>query len=61
MIAVGVRVFHLDQLPRCSHGRVLCTACGLDPFDAHPRQQAPEQVADRAGVGFIPHDSGDAA
>jgi hypothetical protein len=35
MIQVRVRAFHLDTMPRCTHNRVTCTACGLDPF-AHP-------------------------
>jgi hypothetical protein len=38
MIQVCVRAFHLDTMPRCTHNRVTCTACGLDPF-AHPAPQ----------------------
>lgn len=35
-MTVRVGVFHLDRLPRCEHNRVICWACGLDPFDAKP-------------------------
>lgn len=54
MINIRVRAFHMDRLPRCEHGRVLCTSCGLDPFDTpKPRSHhlPHADCAEMAGAG----------
>ena len=40
MIQVRIRAFHMDSLPRCEHRRVLCSACGIDPFDTPDRSNS---------------------
>lgn len=32
MVEIRIRAFRLDEMPKCEHGRALCTACGFDPF-----------------------------
>lgn len=50
MIRVRISAFHLDRLPKCKHGRVLCRACGLDPFE-----QSHSELSDRQGGGIFNH------
>jgi hypothetical protein len=42
MIQVRVRAFNLADMPRCEHRRVSCVQCGLDPFEAPPSNDHPE-------------------
>jgi hypothetical protein len=53
MINIRVRAFHMDRLPRCEHGRVLCKTCGFDPFENTPSHDSnnPQHFgADGGGV-----------
>jgi hypothetical protein len=53
MINIRVRAFHLDRLPRCEHGRVLCKACGFDPFEGTPNDQPHHPQHFGADVGRV--------
>jgi hypothetical protein len=58
MINIRVRAFHMDHLPRCEHGRVLCKACGFDPFEGTPSHQPGTDLPEAdggEGSGFIVH------